>query len=214
MLCLDDVRRMIAPEPLRIDPETKAILLKQKEEHCQRRIDQVYKHIEIFQNIWPPAQPIDYYIALMMCRDSKQTTFRKLFNPHFLLQVLWMGETFGYHHFTTEEKKDYVFPNFWYRNIFNKVEKNGYSTDIHVKRRRRKQLKPKVFVLPPNLFRANKKDDLDDKENQPYSAINGFDLNSKAKSNELAEQQQFQFDSITIIKNGIPFTAGNQQNFI
>ena len=220
MLSLKDVIKMIPPTHRRLDPEIRE--MDQRKKIFERRINQVYKNISIFNKIWPHGQPIDFFIALMFCNDSKQLTFHKLFNSHFLLQVIWQAETFGYHHFSSiEEREEYVQTNpYFIQDIsgeeFELSEIKNFTSEtsdfslsdskkdyLYIDSEKKLPLgKKHSFSQSIDNYKSFKDEKTDYNSKISNSII---DLDSP---NLITNDQQNDITSITILKNDIFYTAG------
>lgn len=201
--------RMIPPPPYQLDPTTREIIIEQKKVIFERRINHVYENLTLFNKIWPNGQPIDLFIALMLTNDCKQLAFHKIFNPHFLLQIIWQAETFGYHHFSSnQEKEDYIQtnPNFYEDLTEGEIEildpKNiaSESSDYDSEDEHTNYSFNIEQIRKASLNRAHSLSKKDDSSN--------FSSENTTKSMNQIQFQPNNLNSVTINRRGTRFTAG------
>ena len=113
-LCFEDIERLILPPPDHLDRDLADYVRNFRRNINQHRINWVNNNISTFKKIWPSGQPVDFFIALLLSEENVKCTFRRLKNPEFTKEVLWVGETFGYHSFNSEEEKAQFLETFEY----------------------------------------------------------------------------------------------------
>jgi hypothetical protein len=88
VLFLDDVEYMIPPSPPILDAASAESLTTLRKLAYLHRVDIVNQCLPAFEQIWPRGKPINYFIALDLCGDDPDTTYKRLAGPAFIRSVL------------------------------------------------------------------------------------------------------------------------------
>lgn len=206
-LQLSDVMPMMPPLPPETDNETAEKLIAFRKNIFQRRVNKVNEYIADFRDIWPSGKPIELFIALEQSNDDINLVTQNIQDSQFLRQISLTLSSRGLGNSTSRKKRlDYTYDFDDDEEDYDDDDLDQWTVkEIELLKALVKQHGTK-FSLISKSFKGKSTKTIKKMYNQ-IRIETRFEMKNKCRN-----KKKFNIESVTFIKNGVRYTAGQNSS--